>query len=320
MQKPTLVILDAYATNPGDLSWAPVNALAECTVYDRTPPAQVLERIGNAEAVMLNKAVLKAATIRSAPRLKYVGVLATGYNTIDLKAARERGLIVTNVPGYSTPSVAQHTFALLLECTNQVARHSSDAHAGGWAAHADYSYRLTPLLELAGQTLGLVGFGQIGQAVARIGASFGMRVLVHRQRTTLPPPEGVEYVSLDRLFAESDVLSLHCPLTPETEGLVHAGRLRQMKPSAILLNTARGPLVVEQDLAEALKNHRLAAVAVDVLSTEPPAPDNPLLSAPRCWITPHLAWATKAARNRLIHMAAENYRAYLAGQPIHQVL
>lgn len=268
---------------------------------------------------MLNKAVLDAHTIAHAPHLKYVGILATGWNTINLVAAKKRGLVVTNVPGYSTGSVAQHTFALLLELTNQVALHSVDARSGGWSRNSDYCYRLTPQIELADLTLGLVGFGQIGQAVARIGQALGMRVLAHRRDPTTPPPEGVEYASLDRIFSESDVVSLHCPLSPATTGLVNAARLMQMKPAAFLINTSRGPLVVEQDLAAALRENRIAGAAVDVLSTEPPAPGNPLLSAPRCLVTPHIAWATKAARQRLIDIAAENLRAFLSGKPVHIV-
>ena len=319
MKRPSLVVLDAYATNPGDLSWAPFEALADCTIHDRTSPADVLARTGDADAVLLNKAVLDARTIAQAPRLKYVGILATGWNTVDLAAAKKRGLVVSNVPGYSTDSVAQHAFALLLELTNQVALHSADAQSGGWTRNPDYCYRLSPQIELAGLTLGIVGFGQIGQAVARIAHAFGMRVLAHRRDTSAPPPAGVAYVSLDRLFAESDVVSLHCPLSPATAGLVDAARLAQMKPSAFLINTSRGPLVVERDLAEALRSHRIAGAGVDVLSTEPPAADNPLLSAPRCLVTPHLAWATAAARKRLIDIAAANYRAFLAGQPVHLV-
>ena len=268
---------------------------------------------------MLNKAVLDAHTIAHAPRLKYVGILATGWNTIDLAAAKQRGLVVTNVPGYSTASVAQQAFALLLELTNQVALHSADARSGGWPNNPDYCYRLSPLIELAGLTLGIVGFGQIGQAAARIGQAFGMRVLANRRDHAQPPPEGVEYADLDRIFTESDVVSLHCPLSPATAGMVDAKRLAQMKPTAFLINTSRGPLVVEQDLADALRAGRLAGAGVDVLSTEPPAPDNPLLSAPRCLVTPHVAWATDAARKRLIDIAAENLRAYLNGKPVHQI-
>lgn len=319
MKRPSLVILDAHATNPGDLSWAPVEALADCTIHARTDPPDVLARIGDAEIVLLNKARLSAATIEQASRLQYVGILATGWNTIDLAAAKKRRLVVTNVPGYSTGSVAQHTFALLLELTNQAALHSADARAGGWSRNPDYCYWLSPQIELAGLTLGLVGFGQIGRAVARIARAFGMPVLVHRRNSVPPAPAGVSYVSLDRLFAESDVVSLHCPLTEETAGLVSAARLAQMKPSAFLINTARGPLIAEADLAAALRENRIAGAAVDVLSTEPPATANPLLSAPRCLVTPHIAWATAAARQRLIDLAAENLRAFLAGQPANRI-
>jgi glycerate dehydrogenase len=319
MKRPSLVVLDAYATNPGDLSWAPIESLADCIRHDRTPPSEVLARIGDAQAVLLNKAALSASTIEQAPRLEYVGILATGCNTVDLAAARQRGVVVTNVPGYSTPSVAQHTFALLLELTNHVALHSADARSGAWARNPDYCYWLRPQVELAGRTLGLVGFGQIGQAVARIGTALGMRVLAHRRDTATPPPPGVEYASLDRLFSESDVVSLHCPLTAETQGLVDSARLAQMKPSALLLNTSRGPLVVEEDLADALRGNRIAGAAVDVLSSEPPSPDNPLLRAPNCIATPHIAWATAAARQRLIQIAADNLRAFLDGHPVNVV-
>jgi glycerate dehydrogenase len=319
MKRPSLVILDAYATNPGDLSWGPVEALADCTIHDRTAPADVLTRIGNAEAVLLNKAVLSAATLQQTPRLAYVGILATGWNTIDLTAARARRLVVTNAPAYSTDSVAQHTIALLLELANQVALHSADARNGGWSRNPDYCYRLSPLVELAGRTLGIVGFGQIGQAVARIAQALGMHILALRRDLSRPPPSGVEYAALDRIFSESDVVSLHCPLTPATQGLVHAARLAQMKPSAFLINASRGPLIVEQDLADALQHGVIAGAAVDVLSTEPPAPDNPLLAAPRCLVTPHLAWATAAARKRLIEMAAGNLLAFLAGHPVNVV-
>jgi glycerate dehydrogenase len=319
MKKVRLVILDAFATNPGDLSWAPIEALADCTIHDRTAPPDVLARTGDADAVMLNKAILSADTIARAPNLKYVGILATGWNTVDLAAAKKRGLVVTNVPGYSTDSVAQHTFALLLELTNQVAWHSTDARSGGWPRSADYCYQLSPQIELSGLVLGLVGFGQIGQAVARIAQALGMRVLAHRRQPAAPPPAGVEYASLDRVFAESDVVSLHCPLSPATAGLVNAARLAQMKSTAFLINTSRGPLVVERDLADALRANRIAGAAVDVLSAEPPAAVNPLLSAPRCFVTPHIAWATAAARKRLVAIAADNLRAFLAGKPVHQV-
>lgn len=319
MKRPKLVILDAHTANPGDLSWTPLEALADCVIHDRTPPAEVPERIREADAVLLNKAVLDARSIAAAPRLRYVGILATGCNTIDLAAARERGLVVSNVPGYSTPTVAQHAFALLLELTNQAGLHSADVRHGGWSRSPDYCYWLSPQVELAGRTLGLVGLGQIGRAVARIGQAFGMRLLAHRRDMSGTPPEGVEYAPLDQLFAESDAVSLHCPLTPETQGLVNAERLARMKPTAFLINTSRGPLIVEEDLAEALHGHRLAGAAVDVLSTEPPPPDNPLLTAPNCLITPHLAWASAAARRRLIDIAAGNLRAWIEGRPVNRV-
>ena len=319
MKRLKLVILDAYATNPGDLSWSPIQNLADCIIHDRTAPADVLARIGDAEAVLLNKAVLSAVSIEQAPQLQYVGILATGWNTIDLAAAKRRRLVVTNVPSYSTDSVAQHTFALLLELTNQAAMHSLDVRSGGWTRNPDYCYRLSSQIELAGLTLGIIGFGQIGQAVARIGLAFGMRILAHRRNHSHPPPAGVEYVALERLFSESDVVSLHCPLSPATIGMVNAARLAQMKSTAFLINTSRGPLIVEQDLANALATRRLAGAAVDVLATEPPASNNPLLDAPRCIVTPHIAWATDAARKRLIRIAADNLRAYLNGQPIHLV-
>jgi len=319
MKRPQNVILDAYATNPGDLSWAPIEDLADCTVHDRTDPSDILERVGDAECVMLNKAVLTAKTIAHAPNLKYVGILATGCNTIDLAAAEKRHVTVTNVPGYSTPSVAQHTFALLLELTNQVALHSADVGQGGWNRNPDYCYWLSPQRELSGLVLGLIGFGQIGQAVARIAQAMGMQVIVHRRDSTSPPPPGVEYVTRDQLFTESDVISLHCPLTPETKGLINAASLAQIKSSALLINTSRGPLIQEEELAVALKAKQLAGAAVDVLSIEPPAADNPLLTAPNCLVTPHLAWASAAARTRLIQIAADNLRAFLEGAPIHQV-
>ena len=319
MKRPQNVILDAYTANPGDLSWAPIKDLADCTIHDRTDPSDIFARVGDAECVMLNKAVLNAETIAQAPNLKYVGILATGCNTIDLAAAKKRRLTVTNVPGYSTPSVAQHTFALLLELTNQVALHSTDVSKGGWSHNPDYCYWLSSQKELSGLVLGLIGFGQIGQAVARIAQSLGMQVIVHRRDTTLPPPPGVEYVTRDQLFTKSDVISLHCPLTPETTGLVNAERLAQMKSSALLINTSRGPLLHEEAVAAALKAKQLAGVAVDVLSTEPPSQNNPLLSAPNCLVTPHLAWASAAARTRLIQIAADNLRAFLEGSPIHQI-
>ena len=314
-----LVVLDAWTANPGDLSWAPLEALGDCTFHDRTPPELAAERVRDADAVFLNKARFTAEAIAAALRLRYIGVLATGYNTLDLDEAHRRGIAVCNVPGYSTMSVAQQTFALLLEIANRTGLHASDARAGGWSRHPDYCRALSPLLELDGLTLGIVGLGAIGTAVARIGLAFGMRVLAVRSRPGRPMPDGVRETPFDRLLAESDVVTLHCPLTDRTRGIIDAAALARMKPGAILLNTSRGPLVDEAALAAALREGRLAAAGVDVLSVEPPPPDNPLLSAPNCWITPHIAWATKAARIRLIDLAAANYRSFLDGRPVNVV-
>lgn len=318
--RPRIVVLDAWATIPGDLSWGPLEALGECVFFDRTPAALTAERVGGADAVFLNKAPLQADAIAAAaPKLKYAGILATGYNTIDLEAAKKHGITVCNVPGYSTMSVAQQTFALLLEITNRTGLHSADARAGGWSRHPDYCRPLSPLTELDGLTLGIVGLGAIGSAVAKIGQAFGMRVLAVRAHPGRPMPPGVEEVTLARLLEESDVVSLHCPLTEITRGIIGEEALGRMKRSAILLNTSRGPLVDEASLAAALREGRIAAAGVDVLSVEPPPADNPLLTAPNCWISPHIAWATKAARIRLIEAAAGNYRAFLAGRPVNVV-
>lgn len=313
--RPKLVILDGFATNPGDLSWAALQELADCTIHPRSAPAEVAARIHQADAVMLNKAPLSAESIAAAPDLKYVGILATGYNTIDLEAAHARGIVVRNVPGYSTRSVAQHAFALLLELANQSALHSRDVHAGGWSRNPDYTYTLAPLVELDGLTLGVIGFGAIGRAVAEIAKAFGMRILVSRRNMEQSLPDGMTYATLEQVFMESDALSLHCPLTPETHHIVNEARLRTMKPTAWLINTARGPLVDEPALAAALQKGRIAGAGLDVLSVEPPPADHPLLHAPNCVITPHIAWNTPAARRRLIDIAVENYRAFLQGRP-----
>jgi len=312
-----IVVLDGYTLNPGDLDWAGLAALGNLAVYDRTPAGLVLERAGDAEIVLTNKTVLMRDTIMALSRMRYIGVLATGYNVVDIAAAKERGVIVTNVPTYGTPAVAQATFALLLELTNHVGHHSETVRAGRWTKSPDFCYWDYPLIELSGLTLGIVGFGAIGQAVARIARAFGMKVIVH----TVPQGdgEGVEFVDLERLFAEADVVSLHCPLTPLTKGLVNRERLALMKPTAFLVNTGRGPLVDEAALAQALNEGRIAGAALDVLSVEPPAADNPLLSAQNCIITPHIAWATKAARSRLMDIAVANVKAFLAGAPVNVV-
>ena len=308
-----IVILDGHTTNPGDLSWAPIEAVGPTTVYDRTPDPLIIERAAAAEVVFTNKTPLSAATLFALPRLTYVGVLATGVNVIDVAAARERGITVTNVPEYGTPNVAQATWALLLELTNQVGRHAAGVRAGRWSACQDFCYWETDLVELAGHTLGLVGYGRIAQAVAAVGRAFGMRVITHRQRAGDVAADGTPCVGLDELFAMSDVVSLHCPLTPDSTGLVDARRLGLMKPTAFLVNTARGGLVVEADLAAALEAGTIAGAGLDVLSTEPPPADHPLLQARNCIITPHVAWATRNARERLIEIAAANLRAFVAG-------
>jgi glycerate dehydrogenase len=313
-----LVILDGYAANPGDQSWGKLEQLAEVQVYDRTPPEQVVERARDAEIVLTNKTVINREAIASLPNLRYIGVLATGYNIVDAEAARDRGIPVCNVPEYGTATVAQAVFALLLEMTNRVGHYGQTVREGRWSACPDFSYWDSPLIELQGKTLGILGFGRIGQAVARIGLAFGMNVLAYRRREAEPVP-GVRMASVEALFRESDVLTLHCPLTPENRELVNAERLRWMKPTAFLINTARGPLVHEQDLAHALAQGQIAGAVLDVLSVEPPPSHNPLLTAPRCLITPHQGWATAEARARLLDVAAENVRAWLAGQPVNVV-
>ena len=315
----SIVVLDGYTTNPGDLSWEPLSVLAPCTVWDRTAPAEVIARLADAEIVLTNKTPLAAETLAALPKLRLISVLATGVNVVDVAAAKAQGITVCNVPAYSTPGVAQAVFALLLELTNHTGHHSDSVHAGRWSAGPDFSYWDGTLVELAGLTLGVVGYGAIGSAVAAVGRAFGMQILGNRRSAQGPIPEGGEFVTLDRLFQESDVVTLHCPLTPQTAGLVDATRLAQMKPTAYLINTARGPLVQESPLLDALQAGRLAGAGLDVLSVEPPAPDHPLLRAPNCVITPHIAWATRAARQRLIAQSAANIAAFLAGAPVNVV-
>jgi glycerate dehydrogenase len=306
-----IVILDGLTTNPGDISWTPVERLGTLVVHDRTSPAEIVARAAGAEAVLTNKTVLGAAEFAALPTLRYVGVLATGTNVVDVAAARARGVTVTNVPEYSTPNVVQATFALLLELTNRVGHHDATVRAGRWSVCPDFCYWDGELVELAGLTLGIVGHGRIGRGVAAVARAFGMRVL-HAGRTAADHPERVD---LDTLFRESDVVSLHCPLTPENRGMVDARRLGLMKPTALLINTARGPLVNEADLAAALHAGTIAGAGLDVLSVEPPPATNPLLAAPNCVITPHVAWATRNARRRLVATAAENLAAFVAGRP-----
>lgn len=311
-----LVVLDGYCLNPGDLSWEPLRQLADLTVYDRTPAHEVVTRVGDAELAMTNKTPLDAATLAALPRLRYIGVLATGYNIVDVNAARSRMIAVTNIPTYGTASVAQHAFALLLELCHHVGLHSEAVRAGEWSRSLDWSFSKTPLLELAGKTMGIIGFGRIGRQVGYIARAFHMRVIAHDAAPGDPPAwEGFRWAPIDELLAESDVVSLHCPLTPETQGLINAARLRLMKPTAFLLNTSRGPLVIDDDLAAALNQGVIAGAGLDVLSVEPPPASNPLFEARNCIITPHIAWATREARARLMQLAADNLRAFLEGRP-----
>ena len=314
-----IIVLDGYALNPGDLSWEDMKALGDLTVYDRTSPSEVLERSADAEVLITNKTVLSAKLINALPKLKYIGVLATGYNVVDIDSARNRGIVVTNIPAYSTASVAQMVFAHLLNITHRVGYFASQNSQGRWTENKDFCYWDTNLVELASKTMGIVGFGNIGQATAHIALAMGMHVCVYTSKEQSSLPQGVQKVSLDELFVISDVVSLHCPLTPETNELVNIERLKTMKPSAILINTGRGPLVNEQDLAHALNTGIIAGAGVDVLSTEPPKPDNPLLTAKNCFITPHVAWATLEARIRLMHIAVENLKSFIDGKVINNV-
>lgn len=313
-----IVILDGYTENPGDLSWADFEKLGQLTVYDRTAQddrAEIIRRIGAAEVVITNKTPLDRQTIEACPAIRYIGVLATGYNIVDTDAARERGIPVTNIPDYGTMAVAQFTIALLLEVCHHIGHHSVAVHAGRWEQSADFTFWDYPLIELAGKTLGLIGFGRIGQMTAQVARTLGMRVLAFDDHESDAGRALADYVPLDTLLAQSDVISLHCPLTPQTQGIINATTIAQMKDGAILINTARGPLVVEADLAQALNSGKLAAAAVDVVSREPIAGDNPLLQAKNCIITPHIAWASKESRARLMDIAVENLAAFLQGNP-----
>lgn len=312
-----IVVLDLECANPGDLSLGELEKLGKLTTYPRTPPDQVVARARGAQVVLTNKVRLDRPLLEALPELELVSVLATGTNVVDLEAARQRGVTVCNVPGYSTASVAQHTIALLLELTQAVGRHSEGARSGRWSQSQDFCYWEQDLVELDGRTLGIVGYGAIGRRVAEIARALGMRIVVSTR--TPAPHGGIEHVELGALFEQADVVSLHCPLSEETYQLVNQTRLGTMKPGSYLINTSRGPLVDEAALARALHAGKLAGAAVDVLSSEPPAADNPLLSAPRCIVTPHIAWATRAARQRLLQASADNIRAYLAGEPINVV-
>ena len=310
-----IVILDGYALNPGDLNYESLEQFGTLKVYDRTTPEQVIARAIDADAVLTNKVVLGEAEMAQLPRLRYIGVQATGYNVIDVEAARRHGITVTNIPAYSTDSVAQMVMAHLLNITQSVYCYARENRAGRWAGNPDFCYWDTPLIELAGKQMGIVGFGRTGSAVARLAMAFGMRVAAYTSKPQGALPEGVERMELDMLFATSDVVSLHCPLTPTTQRLVNAERLALMKPTAILINTARGPIVDEQALANALNSGALYAAGIDVLAEEPPREDSPLLTARNCFVTPHIAWATLEARTRLLHICEANLRAFIEGKP-----
>ncbi len=308
-----IVVLDGFTLNPGDLSWEPLKQIGELELFDRSAPAEIVPRLRSAEATFTNKVVISREAMEQSPNLRYIGVTATGYNIVDVVAAKERGIVVTNVPAYGADSVAQATIALLLELTNRVGHHAQTVRDGRWAQCPDFCYWDFPLVELSGLTMGIIGYGRIGQQVGRIAQAFGMRVLAARRVKSIET--SVQAVDLESLLRESDVVSLHCPLTPETKGLINRERLALMKPSAFLLNTSRGPLVIEQDLAEALHAKAIAGAGLDVLSVEPPVQDNVLFRAPNCYITPHHAWATRAARQRLMTVAVDNLRRFAAGTP-----
>ncbi len=310
-----IVVLDGYTLNPGDLTWKDLEALGECTIYDRGTPEDTLKRADGAAIVLTNKMMLSAEIIDRLDDLRYIGVFATGYNVVDVEAAGERGIPVANVPTYGTDSVAQMAFAHILNLTQNVAHHGQTVRDGRWSSCPDFCYWDTPLIELGGLTMGIIGFGRIGRAAARLATAFGMKVIAYD--TVAPPqvPEGCEMVPLDEVLQRADVISLHCPLTPETEKLINGERLAMMKKTAFLINTSRGPLIDEQALADALNSEQIAGAGLDVLSAEPPEKDNPLLAARNCYITPHIAWATLAARQRLLNIAVDNLRAYLAGKP-----
>ncbi len=309
-----IVVLDGLTLNPGDLDWGALEKLGELTVYDRTPDERVVERIGDADAVFTNKTVVARRHLASCPALKFIGVLATGYNVVDVAAARAAGIPVCNVPTYGTMAVAQFAAALLLELCHRVGKHSDDARSGGWARQPDFCYWLNPLFELDGKTLGIVGFGRIGQAFARIAQAFGMSVLAcGGSQDRRLESASLRYASLAEIYAQADVISLHCPLSESNRGMINAAAIAAMKPGVLLINTARGQLVVEQDLADALNAGRVGGAALDVLSEEPPRADNPLLAAANCIVTPHIAWATEAARARIMATAAQNLERFVAG-------
>ena len=316
-----IVILDGYTENPGDLSWEGFEAMGDLTVYDRTTDhSQIAARIGDAEIILTNKTPVSREVIDACPRLKYIGLLATGYNVVDVKAAKEAGIIVTNIPTYGTDAVSQYAIALLLELCHHIGEHSDCVKRGDWTKNQDWCFWNHPLIELAGKTMGIIGFGRIGQGTARIAQALGMKVLAY---DTYQNPQLVSetctYASLDQVFASSDVIALHCPLFPETEGIINKSNIDKMKDGVLIINNSRGALVIEEDLKDALNSGKVAGAALDVVSTEPIRMDNPLLSAKNCIITPHIAWAPKESRQRLMDIAVSNLKAFVAGQPVNVV-
>lgn len=314
-----IVILDGYTENPGDLSWDGFEKLGELKVYDRTPADKIVERIKDAEAVIINKTPLSAETFAACPSVKYVGVLATGFNVVDVDAAKKQGIMVCNIPTYGTAAVAQMTFALLLEVCHHVGAHSLAVKNGDWTENEDWCFWNYPLIELMGKTIGIIGFGRIGQAVGKIAAAFGMKVLAYDGHSNEEGKKIAEYVSLDHLLQESDIVSLHCPLLPTTQGIINKGNIAKMKDGVIVINTSRGPLIVEKDLSEALQTKKVYAAACDVVSTEPILPDNPLLGCYNSILTPHIAWAPKESRQRLMDIAVADLEAFVNGNPINIV-
>ena len=310
-----IVVVDGYTLNPGDLSWDDLRALGECEVYERSTDEELLSRSASAEILLTNKMEVRSRHMERLPGLRYIGVTATGYNIVDVAGARERGIVVTNVPAYGTASVAQMTCALLLELCHRTGHHAQTVSDGRWAKSPDFCYWDYPLVELDGLTMGIIGLGRIGRAVAGLAQAFGMKVVATGRSKPKDLPANIAWLDLETLLRGSDVVSLHCPLTAETKHMMNAERLKLMKPTAFLLNTSRGPLIDEPALAEALQAGQIAGAGLDVLSVEPPAGDNPLYKAPNCFITPHISWATRAARSRLMRVAVENVRAFVAGKP-----
>lgn len=315
-----IVVLDGYTENPGDLSWEGLEALGELTVYDRTPKELVQERIGDADAIYVNKVVISREILEKSPNLRFIGMLATGYNVVDVEAAKERGVVVCNIPNYGTDAVGQFAIALLLEICHHVQHHSTAVHEGRWAENPDWCFWDYPLIELVGKTMGIIGFGRIGQCTARIAQALGMKILAYDAFKNPDLISGTcQYAELDTLLANADVISLHCPLFPDTEGIINKDTISKMKDGVIILNNSRGPLIVEQDLADALTSGKVYAAGLDVVSTEPIKADNPLLNAPNCLITPHISWAPKESRQRLMDIAVNNLKQFVAGVPVNVV-